>query len=71
MESIPELVPLLDPIDREIALTDAQPIGSIRRSGRDSHLRNIQKSGEVEEPRRPRIDAIDHRKVRREDWWSF
>jgi hypothetical protein len=37
IESIPEMVPFLDQVDRDHRLeTDAQPAGSICRSGRDS-----------------------------------
>src|SRR5688572_4785694 len=72
IESIPEMVPFLDPIDRDIALKPTRNRQGVF-AGLDAihYPRNIQKSGEVEEPRRPRIDASDHRKGSGEDWVEF
>ena len=72
IESIPEMVPFLDPVDRDIALKPTRNRQGVF-AGLDAihYPRNIQKSGEVEEPRRPRIDASDHRKGSGEDWVEF
>lgn len=65
------MVPFLDPVDRDMALTDAQPEGVFAGLDAIHDPRNIQKTGEVEERRRPRIDASDHRKGSGEDWVKF
>ncbi|HYT55593.1 MAG TPA: hypothetical protein VEQ38_12835 [Verrucomicrobiae bacterium] len=69
IESIPEMVPFLDPVDREIALRPSRNRQGVF-AGLDAihYPRNVHKSGEVEAPRRPRIDASDHRKGSGEDW---
>jgi uncharacterized protein len=72
IESISEMVPFLDPVDREIALRPSRNRQGVF-AGLDAihYPRNIQKSGVVEEPRRPRVDASDHRKGSGEDWMEF
>ena len=72
IESIPEMVPFLDPVDRDIALKPTRNRQGVF-AGLDAihYPRNIQKTGEVEEPRRPRVDASDHRKGSGEDWVEF
>jgi uncharacterized protein len=72
IESIPEMVPFLDPVDRDIALRPTRNRQGVF-AGLDAihYPRNIQKTGEVEEPRRPRIDASDHRKGSGEDGVEF
>jgi predicted TIM-barrel fold metal-dependent hydrolase len=72
IESIPEMVPYLDPIDREVALNPSRNRQGVFASLDDIHYpRNVRKSGEVETPRRPRVDASDHRKGSGEDWVAF
>jgi predicted TIM-barrel fold metal-dependent hydrolase len=72
IESISEMVPFLDPVDREIALRPSRNRQGVF-AGLDAihYSRNIQKTGAVEEPRRRRIDASDHRKGSGEDWLEF
>jgi predicted TIM-barrel fold metal-dependent hydrolase len=72
IESISEMVPFLDPVDREIALRPSRNRQGVF-AGLDAihYPRNVQKTGAVEEPRRPRIDASDHRKGSGEDWLEF
>lgn len=72
IESIPEMVPFLDPVDREIALNPSRNRQGVF-AGLDAihYPRNVKKSGEVEAPRRPRVDASDHRKGSGEDWVEF
>ncbi|HEY3150341.1 MAG TPA: hypothetical protein VGK65_01630 [Candidatus Binatia bacterium] len=72
IESIPEMVPFLDPVDREIALRPSRNRQGVF-AGLDAihYPRNVHKSGEVEAPRRPRVDASDHRKGSGEDWVAF
>ena len=72
IESISEMVPFLDPVDREIALRPSRNRQGVF-AGLDAihYPRNVHKSGEVEAPRRPRIDASDQRKGSGEDWVAF
>jgi len=72
IESIPEMVPFLEPVDRDIALRPSRNRQGIF-AGLDAihYPRNVRKSGEVEAPRRPRVDASDHRKGSGEDWVAF
>src|SRR4029434_871768 len=72
IESIPEMVPFLDPVDRDVALTPSRNRQRVLASLDDIHYpRNVRKSGAVEAPRRPRIDASNHRKGSGEDWVAF
>ena len=72
IESIPEMVPFLDPVDREVALHPSRNRQGVFASLDDMHYpRNVRKSGEVEAPRRPRVDASNHRKGSGEDWVAF
>ena len=72
IESIPEMVPFLDPVDREVALTPSRNRQGVFASLDDIHYpRNVRKSGEMEAPRRSRIDASNHRKGSGEDWVAF
>lgn len=72
IESIPEMVSFMDPIDREVALHPTRNRQGVFASLDNIHYpRNVKKSGEVEAPRRPRIDASDHRKGSGEDWVAF
>ena len=72
IESIPEMVPFLDPVDRDVALTPSRNRQGVFASLDDIHYpRNVRKSGEVEAPRRPRIDASNYRKGSGEDWVAF
>jgi uncharacterized protein len=72
IESIPEMVQFLDPVDREVALHPSRNRQGVFASLDDMHYpRNVRKSGEVEAPRRPRVDASNHRKGSGEDWVAF
>src|SRR5262247_467885 len=72
IESIPEMVPFLDPVDREVALRRSRNRQGVFASLDDMHYpRNVHKTGEIETPRRPRVDASDHRKGSGEDWVAF
>ena len=72
IESIPEMVPFLDPVDREVALTPVRNRQGLFASLDNIHYpRNVRKSGEVEPPRRPRVDASSERKGSGEDWVAF
>ena len=72
IESIPEMVPFLDPVDREVALHPSRNRQGVFASLDDMHYpRNVRKSGEVEAPRRQRVDASNHRKGSGEDWVAF
>ena len=72
IESIPEMVPFLDPVDREVALTPSRNRQGVFASLDNIHYpRNIRKTGEVEAPRRPRVDASNQRKGSGEDWVAF
>lgn len=72
IESIPEMVPFLDPVDREIALNPSRNRQGVFASLDNIHYpRNIRKTGEVEAPRRPRVDASSYRKGSGEDWVAF
>ena len=72
IESIPEMVPFLDPVDREVAVNPSRNRQGVFASLDDIHYpRNVHKTGEVEAPRRPRVDASDHRKGSGEDWVAF
>ena len=72
IESIPEMVPFLDPVDREVAVSPSRNRQGVFASLDDIHYpRNIHKTGEVEAPRRPRVDASNHRKGSGEDWVAF
>ena len=72
IESIPEMVPFLDPVDREIALSPSRNRQGVFAGLDNIHYpRNVRKSGEVEAPRRPRVDASDQRKGSGEDWVAF
>jgi len=52
IESIPEMVPFLDPVDREIALNPSRNRQGVFASLDNIHYpRNIRKTGEVEAPR--------------------
>ena len=53
IESIPEMVPFLDPVDRGVATNPSRNRQGVFASLDDIHYpRNIRKSGEVETPRR-------------------
>jgi hypothetical protein len=66
------MVPFLDPVDREVAVNPSRNRQGVFASLDDIHYpRNVRKTGEVEAPRRPRIDASDHRKGSGEDWVAF
>jgi hypothetical protein len=72
IESIPEMVPFLDPVDREVALRPARNRQGVFASLDDMHYpRNVHKTGEVEPPRRPRVNASNYRKGSGEDWVAF
>lgn len=72
IESIPELVPYLDAVDREVALHPSRNRQGVFASLDNIHYpRNVRKTGEVEAPRRPRVDASDQRKGSGEDWVAF
>ena len=72
IESIPEMVPFLDPVDREVALSPSRNRQGVFASLDNIHYpRNVLKSGEVEAPRRPRVDASSERKGSGEDWVVF
>jgi len=72
IESITEMVPFLDPVDRQVALAPPRNRQGVFASLDNIHYpRNIRRSGEVEAPRRPRIDASNHRKGSGEDWVAF
>lgn len=72
IESIPEMVPFLDPVDREIALNPSRNRQGVFASLDNIHYpRNIRKTGKVEAPRRPRVDASSYRKGSGEDWVAF
>ena len=72
IESIPEMVQFLDPVDREVALTPSRNRQGVFASLDNIHYpRNMRKSGEVEPPRRPRVDASSERKGSGEDWVAF
>jgi len=72
IESIPEMVSFLEPVDREIALHPSRNRQGVF-AGLDAihYPRNVGKSGEVEAPRRARVDASGHRKGSGEDWAEF
>ena len=72
IESIPEIVPFLDPVDLEVAVNPVRNRQGVFASLDDIHYpRNVHKTGEVEAPRRPRVDASNHRKGSGEDWVAF
>ncbi|HWH78046.1 MAG TPA: hypothetical protein VNT76_11770, partial [Candidatus Binatus sp.] len=72
IESITEMVPFLDPVDRQVALAPPRNRQGVFASLDNIHYpRNIRRSGEVEAPRRPRTDASSHRKGSGEDWVAF
>ena len=72
IESIAEMVPFLDPVDREVALTPSRNRQGVFASLDNIHYpRNVRKSGEIEPPRRPRVDASSERKGSGEDWVAF
>lgn len=72
IESIAEMVPFLDPVDRGVATSPSRNRQGVFASLDDIHYpRNIHKSGEVEAPRRPRVNASDHRMGSGEDWVAF
>ena len=72
IESIPEMAAFLDPVDREVALSPSRNRQGVFASLDNIHYpRNVRKSGEVEAPRRPRVDASDQRKGSGEDWVAF
>ncbi len=71
-ESIREMAPFLDPVDREVALTPLRNRQGVFASLDNLHYpRNVRKTGAVEAPRRPRVDASNHRKGCGEDWVAF
>jgi predicted TIM-barrel fold metal-dependent hydrolase len=72
IESIPEMVPFLDEVDREIALRPSRNRQGVF-AGLDAihYPRNVERTGEVIKPSRPRVDASEYRKGSGEDWVEF
>jgi predicted TIM-barrel fold metal-dependent hydrolase len=72
IESIQELAEFLDPVDRQVALRPSRNRQGVF-AGLDAihYPRNVQKSGEIVEPSRPRVNASDHRMGSGEDWLEF
>jgi predicted TIM-barrel fold metal-dependent hydrolase len=72
IESIAEMVPFLEPVDREIALRPSRNRQGVF-AGLDAihYPRNVHRSGEVIEPSRPRVNASNHRTGSGEDWVAF
>ena len=72
IESIAEMVPFLDAVDRDVALAPPRNRQGVFASLDNIHYpRNIRKTGEVEAPRCPRVDASNQRKGSGEDWVAF